>query len=107
MKTYIKYAVIGLILILSVVSLMGCDGGVYIPPLVTSYTVYIESYDGVSGYLYVDGANVGYLYPYSSVSVTLSSGSHSVSLNGAFYGYITPSYNGEIFYVDSNYNIWY
>ena len=85
---------------------MGCDGGVYIPPLVTSYSVYIYSSDGVSGYLYVDGKNVGYLYPYSYVTVTLSSGSHSVSLNGAFCGYITPTYDGETFYVNSNYDIW-
>ncbi len=104
MKKNFKFLLLGLLLIVSIAILGGCT--VVVPPVISNYTVYFNSYDGVSGYLYIDGVNEGYLYPYSYVTVTLSSGSHSVSLNGTFCGYVTPSYNGENFYIDSQYNVW-
>ncbi len=107
MKRYAKIGLVILAIVLSLTFLTGCDGGgVIIPPVVSSYTVYFSSYDGVSGYLYIDGINEGYLYPYSSLQITLSAGSHSVSLNGTFCGYVNVSYSGETFYIDSYYNVW-
>ena len=106
MKKYLKIGLIILVFVVGMLALTGCDGGVVIPPIISSYTVYFSSYDGVSGYLYVDGSYIGYLYPYSSLTASLSSGSHSVSLNSTFCGYINVTYDGETFYVNSNYSVW-
>ncbi len=105
MKKYVKLGLIALLLILTFTFLTGCDDGV-IPPIISSYTVYFNSYDGVSGYLYVDGVYEGYLYPYSYVTVSLSPGSHSVTLDSTYCGPITVSYDGQEFYIDSYYNVW-
>ena len=106
MKKFVKIGLFALMLILVFTFFTGCDGGV-IPPIITSsYTVYFSSYDGVSGSLYVDGSYEGYLYPYGNISAYLSAGSHSVTFNGSFYGYITVSYSGETFSLDSYGNIY-
>ena len=95
-------------MVMMVTALTGCTGEVIIPPVIsTYYTVYINSYDGISGSLYIDGQYEGYLYPYSYVSVTLRANYYyDVSLNGIYCGAIIPSYNGQNFYIDTFYNIW-
>ena len=103
----VRIGIFFFLLILIFTSLIGCDGGVTIPPVITTtYTVYIRSED-VSGWVYVDGtAEEQYLYSASSITVSLTSGSHTVRIGNISYPSIYVTQNNQEFWFNSSGN-WY
>ena len=96
-----------LILIVLAVLSMGFTGcGTTIisttPTYYASY-IYIDSWDGIYGDIYLDGSWIGYLYPWSYVTAyNVSYGLHTVSVYpwGWYANYsITVSYAGQSFYI--------
>jgi len=93
------------ILLLVVVGLLaigftGCGGSII---FYASY-IYIDSMDGIYGYVYLDNTYIGYLYSYDYVTAyNVSYGPHTVSIYplGFFYSNynINVSGTGQNFYI--------
>jgi len=93
-----------LVLIALAVLTMGLTGcGTIIPTYTASY-VYIESWDGIYGDIYLDNAYIGYLWPWDWVTAyNVSYGNHTVSIYQGGWLYstysINVSYTGQTSYV--------
>ncbi len=85
-------------------------GGVTQPPTNTvASTIYISSYDGVHGSVYIDGAYMGVLTVYGTLSVyNISYGTHTLTLDTLPYTTYTinVTYDGQTINIDWNGNAW-
>lgn len=104
MKNNVLMKGILVLIVLAVLSLgfTGC-GTTIISTTPTYYanSIYIDSWDGIYGDVYLDGSWIGYLYPWDWVTAyNVSYGSHTVSVYpwGWYANYtINVSYTGQSF----------
>jgi hypothetical protein len=106
MKNNVLVKGILLLIVLAVLTMgiAGC-GTTIISTTPTYYAsrIYIESWDGIYGDVYLDSSWIGYLYPWNYVTAyNVSYGSHTVSVyqSGWWYYYtINVSYTGQTSYI--------
>jgi len=97
------------LIVLAVLSLgfTGCGTTIIstTPTYYASY-IYIESWDGIYGDIYLDGTYLGYLYPYGYVTAyNVSYGSHTVSVYPL--GYFWANYSIPVSYTGQSFNIYW
>ena len=98
-----------LLIVLAVLSIVftGC-GATIISTTPTYYAshIYIDSWDGIYGDVYLDGSWIGYLYPWSYVTAynTLY-GSHTVSVYPG--GWWHANYTINVSYTGQSFNIYW
>ena len=95
----IKGILLLIIIALLTMGFTGCGTGIFY----ASY-IYIDSIDGIYGYVYLDGTYIGYLYSWDYVTAyDVSYGTHTVSVYplGLFWANYTINVNntGQSFYV--------
>jgi hypothetical protein len=94
-----------LLIVLAVLS-MGFTGcGAVITTLYASY-IYIDSLDGIYGYVYLDGTYLGYLYPWSYVTAyNVQYGTHTISVYPL--GFFWANYTANVSYTGQSFGIYW
>lgn len=97
------------ILVLVVITLLaigftGCGTVTTITPTFYANYIYIESWNGIYGDVYLDGSYVGYLWPWNWVTdYNIQYGWHTISIYQLGWLYstyrINVTYTGQTFYV--------
>ncbi len=107
MKNNVLMKGILLLIVLAVLTMVftGCGTTIITttPTYYASY-IYIESWDGIYGDIYLDNTYLGYLYPYGYVTAyNVLYGSHTVSVYPLGYFWanytINVSYTGQTSYI--------
>ena len=109
MKNNVLIKGILLLIVLAVLSLgfTGCETTIIsTTPTYYASKIYIESWNGIYGDIYLDGTYLGYLYPYGYVTAyNVSYGSHTVSVYQL--GYFWANYSIPVSYTGQSFNIYW